>query len=126
MKRLCVTFGLLLFVFSLAPVGTNPLLGQADVSQETAEEPQGPRALSLDDYGSWSRIAQVALSSDGRWMTFSYAPNDGESRLFLRDLYALWSTGGSSAGTTYPGIFRLIPYFYLDQDYVLPFLPGEQ
>ncbi len=86
MKRLCVIFGLLLFVSSLAPIGTNPLLGQVDDPQETAEKPQGPRALSLDDYGSWSRIAQVALSSDGRWTTFSYAPNDGDSRLFLRDL----------------------------------------
>jgi len=44
------------------------------------------KPLTLDDYARWSTVTQVALSTSGRWMTFGYAPNEGDSRLFLRDL----------------------------------------
>jgi dipeptidyl aminopeptidase/acylaminoacyl peptidase len=44
------------------------------------------KPLTLDDYARWNSIGQVALSSSGRWMTFAYAPNEGDSKLFLRDL----------------------------------------
>lgn len=45
-----------------------------------------PRPLTLDDYGAWSRITQVQLSPDGRWMTYAYQPNDGDTRFFVREL----------------------------------------
>ncbi len=64
----------------LALASQDTVPGQADVA------PQEPKALTLEDYGRWSTIGQVALSANGRWMTFSYAPNDGDSKLFLRDL----------------------------------------
>ena len=50
------------------------------------DSPQELMALTLEDYGRWSSIGQVALSANGRWVTFSYAPNDGDSKLFLRNL----------------------------------------
>jgi len=64
----------------LALASQDAVPGQADVT------PQEPKVLTLEDYGRWSTIGQVALSANGRWMTFSYAPNDGDSKLFLRDL----------------------------------------
>ena len=35
------------------------------------------KALNLDDYGGWNRIGTTALSRDGKWMTFTYTPNEG-------------------------------------------------
>ena len=61
----------------------------AGVAQDApllADSPEGLKALTLEDYDRWSTIGQVSLSSDGRWMTFSYAPNDGDSELYLRAL----------------------------------------
>ncbi len=44
------------------------------------------KPLTLDDYPKWSRITDVALSHDGRWMSFGYTPNDGDPTLHIRDL----------------------------------------
>src|SRR4051812_33950311 len=35
------------------------------------------KALNLDDYSGWNRIGSTALSRDGKWMTFTYTPNEG-------------------------------------------------
>ncbi|MGW8267113.1 MAG: hypothetical protein ACWGSQ_12155, partial [Longimicrobiales bacterium] len=48
--------------------------------------PRELKPLTLEDYGRWSRISDVAISPDGRWMTYAYAPNEGDTRLFVRDL----------------------------------------
>lgn len=47
---------------------------------------QQPRPLTLEDYPRWSRITDVALTEDGRWMSYGYTPNEGEPTLHLRDL----------------------------------------
>jgi dipeptidyl aminopeptidase/acylaminoacyl peptidase len=44
------------------------------------------RPLTLDDYPRWSRITSVALAPDGRWMSYAYAPNKGDTTLHVRDL----------------------------------------
>ncbi len=86
MKRLRSLIGMFLLLPFLGVSSPALLLGQVSEDSQEASEPQEPRALTLDDYGRWSTIGQVALSADGRWMTFSYAPNEGDSKLFLRDL----------------------------------------
>jgi dipeptidyl aminopeptidase/acylaminoacyl peptidase len=44
------------------------------------------KTLTLDDYPRWSRITEVQLSSDGKWMTYAYAPNEGDPTLHVRQL----------------------------------------
>lgn len=42
-----------------------------------------PRAITLGDYGKWSRITNTALSPDGQWMAYAYQPNDGDGTLHI-------------------------------------------
>ncbi|NNM03502.1 MAG: hypothetical protein HKO65_00245, partial [Gemmatimonadetes bacterium] len=74
-----------------SPTGAPPLVAQDTELAEAAPSSPDPRPLTLEDYGLWSTIGQVALSADGRWMTFAYAPNEGDSKLYLRDLDDLGS-----------------------------------
>jgi len=55
-------------------------LGAQESTQDELE------VLTLEDYGPWSRITEVVLSPDGRWMTYAYSPNDGDASFFWRDL----------------------------------------
>ncbi len=86
MRHLHPFLGLLLIATGFGPIFSNPLAAQDSGPPVPTVAPQELKTLTLDDYGRWSTIGQVALSADGRWMTFSYAPNDGDSKLFLRDL----------------------------------------
>jgi dipeptidyl aminopeptidase/acylaminoacyl peptidase len=51
-----------------------------------ALQAQEKRPLTLADYGAWSRVTQVALSPDGKWMAYAHQPNDGDATFFLREL----------------------------------------
>lgn len=53
------------------------VFGQLGISQEK-------KALSLEDYAQWNRIRNASISPDGNWATYSYAPNEGDSRLHVR------------------------------------------
>ena len=44
------------------------------------------KVLTLDDYGRWNRINAAAISNDGKWATFTYAPNEGEPTLLVTSL----------------------------------------
>src|SRR5215475_4171224 len=35
------------------------------------------KMLQLEDFARWNRITSPALSPDGKWMTFTYSPNEG-------------------------------------------------
>ncbi len=47
---------------------------------------QGKKILTVDDYGLWRTIGSVALSPDGRWVSFAYSRRDTDDSLFLRPL----------------------------------------
>ena len=49
---------------------------------------QEKKALTLDDYGQWKSIRNAEISPNGQWMTYSYHPNDGDSRLYIKKLDA--------------------------------------
>ncbi len=73
------------------------------------------KVLNLDDYGEWSGITQVALSPDGRWMTFAYQPNDGDGTLFMRDLENLGMSpvemGTNGTGSVFSEDSRWLAFF---------------
>jgi dipeptidyl aminopeptidase/acylaminoacyl peptidase len=58
------------------------------LAQQGAQDAAPQKVLSLQDYGRWNRITSTALSGDGRWMSYAYAPNDGDATLFLRQIDA--------------------------------------
>ena len=44
------------------------------------------KVLNIEDYGRWNRINAAAISSDGKWTTFTYTPNEGEPTLHVKAL----------------------------------------
>ena len=65
-------------------------LAGGEASLQAQENPgpdsEGPRPLTLEDYGAWSRVRSATLSPDGRWFSFGYEPNDGDAPFHIRDL----------------------------------------
>ena len=52
----------------------------------SAAAQQQKKVLTLEDYPRWSRVTEVALSPDGRWMTYAYTPNEGDATFHVREL----------------------------------------
>src|SRR5215211_585775 len=82
--------------FAITVAWTLSLSGTAFAQQNTstAAVPQGAakthpgtkKILGLSDIGRWNRINSATLSSDGKWMTYVYQPNDGDPTLYIRQL----------------------------------------
>lgn len=68
-----------------APTATAAAQAPAPVAA-AATVPGARKTLGLADYGRWSRITGTALSADGRWVTYSYQPNDGDPTVHVRRL----------------------------------------
>ena len=51
-----------------------------------APAPQGKRALTHKDDDAWRSIASQVVSRDGRYLAYSYMPQDGDGDLIVRDL----------------------------------------
>lgn len=47
---------------------------------------QDKKNLTLADYAQWNRITNTAISPDGLWMTYAYAPNEGDAKLHIRKI----------------------------------------
>lgn len=58
------------------------ILGLLVISQ--AGYGQEKKALSLEDYAQWNRITNASISPNGNWATYSYAPNEGDSKFHVR------------------------------------------
>jgi dipeptidyl aminopeptidase/acylaminoacyl peptidase len=68
------------------------------------------KVLNLEDYAQWKRVTSTSLSGDGQWVSFAYAPNDGETTLFLRDLDGMREdtiTRGAGATFSEDGVWVL-------------------
>ncbi len=93
-------FALVLCVASagvaLAQPGARPV--PADPAAATA--PRGAKVLGLADVGEWKRITGAAISPDGKWMTYTYQPNDGDATLFVKQLDGakVYETSTGAAG----------------------------
>ena len=94
-------------VFAVALVAT-PLVGIAAQSGPAASTPAPKtadvKALQLEDFARWNRITSPALSPDGKWMTFTYSPNEGgQTILHVKALdgskdYTVSVGGGAGGG----------------------------
>jgi hypothetical protein len=76
---------------STAAVWSSPALLAQNASTVTPQgsaktDPGNKKILGLADIGRWKRINSAALSSDGKWMTYIYAPNEGDDTLFIKQL----------------------------------------
>ena len=58
------------------------ILGLLFFTQLSVGQTQQP--LTLEDYAQWKSIDHVAISPNGSWMTYAYAPNEGDARLHIR------------------------------------------
>ncbi|MEP6780630.1 MAG: prolyl oligopeptidase family serine peptidase [Gemmatimonadaceae bacterium] len=106
-STLALTGGTLPFAIhaqSNSGVSSNSSAGAAPVMRD------GKKVLNLEDYGRWNRINSTSISSDGKWMTFTYAPNDGISTLHVKSLdsdkdytTSLGATGGGRGGAAAGG-----------------------
>ncbi|MGW8123178.1 S9 family peptidase [Roseivirga echinicomitans] len=47
---------------------------------------QEKKPLTLDDYDQWNSIRNTSISPNGVWMSYSYAPNEGDSKLYIRKI----------------------------------------
>jgi hypothetical protein len=45
---------------------------------------QSKKVLTLADYGQWKRITSTVMSDDGKWVSYTYSPNDGDDTLTIR------------------------------------------
>ncbi len=63
-----------------------PAAAQAAAPVAQSAVPPHSKVLGLDDYGRWSRITGTALSPDGKWVTYTYQPNDGDPTVHVRRL----------------------------------------
>ena len=73
-------------LFSLALLFAAATAAAQPVQQQAKTDPVRKKVLSLADYGRWNRITGAALSSDGKWMTYTHTPNDGDATLFIKEL----------------------------------------
>ena len=67
--------------FALLVAWTLP--GAAQQAPQAAVELE---TLTLEAYPEWSRVTDTAISPDGRWMSYGYAPNEGDGTLHLAEL----------------------------------------
>ena len=51
-----------------------------------AADPKTPRPITLDDYPRFKRLANQAISTDGKWMLYTVTPNEGDGTLFVKSL----------------------------------------
>ncbi len=59
---------------------------QAGPAVAARTAPDGKKVLTLADYGPWKRITNASISGDGKWVTYTYSPNDGDDTLFVKAL----------------------------------------
>ncbi|HET7631772.1 MAG TPA: prolyl oligopeptidase family serine peptidase [Gemmatimonadaceae bacterium] len=80
-----LTRSALVLLAALAMVPAARARAQDDASPHK-RAPDGKKVLTLADYPEWKRITGAAISNDGKWTTYTYAPNAGDDTLFVKQL----------------------------------------
>jgi dipeptidyl aminopeptidase/acylaminoacyl peptidase len=87
--RLALTSALLIGAIapSVRSIGAQQAANPAIVAQGSAHvDTARDKILGLADIGRWKRITNPALSDDGKWASYVFAPNEGDDTLFVRQL----------------------------------------
>ncbi len=83
------------------------------------------KVLGLADVAEWKRITGTAISPDGKWMTYTYQPNEGDGTLYVKQLDGATvysgSTGAAASGGRGGGgggraVFRRLPVARLHRE----------
>src|SRR3954466_14446902 len=75
-------------MIALAALAPQLVAQQGGVSQSgaPARADNDKKILNVGDYGRFNRVTSTALSADGKWMSFAYAPNEGDVTLHVKEL----------------------------------------
>ena len=72
--------------FTLPLLAAFTLTTAAFAAESTPATPAAKRPLSLDDFDAWRSLASPTLSRDGRWLAYSFMPQDGDGEVIVREL----------------------------------------
>jgi dienelactone hydrolase len=74
-----------------------PARAAADTGRRAAS---GLKILTLADYPKWNRINATAISSDGKWVTYTLQPNEGDATLYVKQVDGdkIYTIGVGSGG----------------------------
>ena len=72
--------------FTLPLLAAFTLTTAAFAAESTPATPAAKRPLSLDDFDAWRSLASPTLSRDGRWLAYSFMPQDGDGEVVVREL----------------------------------------
>jgi dipeptidyl aminopeptidase/acylaminoacyl peptidase len=66
-------------------------LGQARTRRQprdsaAAAADSGPKVLSLEHYGVWSRLTNAAIAPSGAWLAYTVQPNEGDMTITVTEL----------------------------------------
>lgn len=79
----------------------------------------GLKVLNIEDYGRWNRVAGAGLSADGRWVTYTYIPNEGRPTLHIAEVDGARTyefPGGTSGGRTFTSDSRWAAFIVTPAD----------
>jgi dienelactone hydrolase len=78
---------LLLLVAGSSPTAVAQARGARQPRDTAAAKADtGPKLLTLDEYGVWSRITNAIISPDGTWLAHTVQPNEGDMTITVRQL----------------------------------------
>ncbi|MGI9519146.1 MAG: TolB family protein, partial [Pirellulaceae bacterium] len=61
-------------------------LGLVTASSLRAQDPEDKRQLEHEDYAIWNTIRGQNISNDGKWISYSVVPGDGDATLKIREV----------------------------------------
>src|SRR5262245_11330006 len=98
MKTTRLSLHHLLLILCVLSIGFSPGM--------LAQQAAGKRPLTHDDYDSWRSIQGQRLSSDGKFLAYTLAPQDGDRELVVRNI---------AAGTDWRYVTGYVPPVTADQ-----------
>lgn len=84
--RPTVAIAVAIALLAIAGFVTGPSPVHAGDDKPSWPSVSAQKVLTVDDYGRWSRVSDVSLSPDGRWMSHAVVPNEGDRTLHLQQI----------------------------------------